>query len=483
MSVEVAEHLRNPRVRELATSKHDEGRGGYNGGQASRSPAQDSFSFFLGELRRNPMLTPAQEVEIGRRIEAGQTALRVALAHVPFVVPTHLRLARQIKKGSARPGTFLVTPENHGPEQEHVETLLALANQIRALQWDIAQYTRAPKSGHPSAGVLTARRRHIARRRAAIRKMACALPIRPALIDRVVEDLREVRHRLEAPDGQNSVPGRNGPNPRSLRNLETRNGATRRRVLRLLSEIEGKAQVVRGAKNELIAANLRLVVWVARRYQGRGLSLDELVQEGTLGLMKAVDRFQYRRGLRFANYGTWWIRHEILRALSHHARTIRIPVYMLERLHLLMRFQRELVNELGREPSLEEVAQRSGMSADEVGFIRESYRRPLSLETPVMDELTVGDSLKDEQTPSPDNIVMEKDGMLHLQHAIASLSPREEEIVRRRFGIGGEKEHTLEEIARRFSITRERIRQIEASALVKLRASLHADSFGAYVGN
>jgi RNA polymerase primary sigma factor len=241
--------------------------------------------------------------------------------------------------------------------------------------------------------------------------------------------------------------------------------------------------VVRDAKHELIAANLRLVVWVARRYQGRGLSLDELVQEGTLGLMKAVDRFQYRRGLRFANYATWWIRHEILRALSHHARTIRIPVYMLERLHLLMRLQRELGSKLAREPSPEELAQRSGMSIDEVRLIFESSRRPISLETPVIEELTIGDSLQDEQTPSPDEMLMEQDQVMYLQHALASLAPREEEIVRHRFGIGGAKAQTLEELAGRFSVTRERIRQIEASALAKLRASLHADAFGAYVGN
>lgn len=483
MRVDVAEDLKAQSLHGRGTPEHNSAGGGANSRQASRWRAQDSFSFFLGELRRNPLLTPAQEAEIGRRIEARQTALRVALAQLPFVVPTHLRLARQIKEGSVRPDTVLLIPEGHGPEQKDVERLVALVNQIRALQRDIARYTRPPKSGNPSAVVPTAHRRQIARGRAAIRKMACALPIQPAIIDRVVEDLRELRHRLEAPDGQTSVPGGNGRTPRSLQRIETRNGAARRRVLGLLAEIEEKARMLRDAKHELITANLRLVVWVARRYQGRGLSLDELVQEGTLGLMKAVDRFQYRRGLRFANYATWWIRHEMLRALSHHARTIRIPVYMLERLHLLMRFQRELGSELAREPSVEELAKRSGISTDEVRFIVESYRRPLSLETPVMEDLTIGDSLKDEQTPSPDEIVMEQDGMMHLHHALASLSPREEEIVRRRFGIGGEKAHTLEEIALRYSVTRERIRQIEASALVKLRASLHADALGAYVQN
>ncbi len=484
MKVDVDEALKDRSFQEWATSEGGGGRERGNGRQSSRAPGKDSISpFFLGELRRNTVLTPAQEAEIGRRIEDGHTALRVALAHMPFLMLTHLPFARQLRKGSPRPDTSLLFPDGREPAQRDVETLRVLSNHIRALQRDIAQYIRSPKSGQPSAVVPTAQRRRIAGGRAAIRKIVCALPIQPTLIDRVVEDLRKLRHRFEAPDGPSSVPGGNGRIPRSLRKLETQNGAARRRVLRLLAEIEERARVVRDAKHELIAANLRLVVWVARRYQGRGLSLDELVQEGTLGLMKAVDRFQYRRGLRFANYATWWVRHEILRGIAHHARTIRIPVYVLERLNHLMRMRRGLATELAREPAPEELARRAGLSPDEVRHTFESSRRPISLETPVIEELTIGDSLQDEQTSSSDDMLMEQDQAMYLQHALASLAPREEEIVRHRFGIGGAKEQTLEQLAGRFSVTRERIRQIEASALVKLRTSLHADALSAYVGN
>ncbi len=265
------------------------------------------------------------------------------------------------------------------------------------------------------------------------------------------------------------------------RELEAQVGLPHHQFMSLLAQIEEKDWAVREAKHHFIRANLRLVVSVAKQYMGRGLPLSELIQEGNMGLMKAVDRFQYRRGFKFSNYATWWIRHEILRGIAHHARTIRIPVYILEKKNLLLRMNKALANGLGREPTHEELAREAGIDPEQVRVVLESSKRPVSLETPIMDNLTVGSSLREERMLSPDNDLIREELTSQIGRALASLSQREEEILRLRFGIEGEDEHTLEDLARRFSLTRERIRQIQASALLKLRTS--ADILKSFVEN
>ena len=299
------------------------------------------------------------------------------------------------------------------------------------------------------------------------------LPLKPALADHLVTEIRLLAKGMLAAAKSRT----------ELRHLEAKAGVARKALLASLSEIEEHDRVVRQAKKELMEANLRLVVSVAKRYLGSELSLLDLIQEGNIGLMKAVDRFQYRRGFKFSTYATWWIRQAITRAIADHSRTIRIPVHMVETLNRISRVNRSLVNEMGREPTPEELAQRTGVPARKVRLILESSRKPLSLETPIGDDSELGDFLEDKGAESPNDNLITQDLTLQVERALSTLSPKEKEILRLRFGIGEAGEHTLEEVGRRFSVTRERIRQIETKALRKLRHPLRGRALRAFVEN
>ena len=253
--------------------------------------------------------------------------------------------------------------------------------------------------------------------------------------------------------------------------MEVECGLSAGQLKQSLKAIEAGEVKTREAKSELVKANLRLVISIARRYINRGLHFLDLIQEGNIGLMKAVDKFEYQRGYKFGTYATWWIRQAITRAIADQARTIRIPVHMIEIINKLNRTSRNLVQQMGREPTLEEIAEKMGMSLDKVQKIIKIARKPISLETPMGEEedSRLEDFIEDKDVVSPQDAAISASMASQIKRVLSTLSKREEQILRMRFGIGEKHDHTLEEVGQDFNVTRERIRQIEVKALKKLK--------------
>jgi RNA polymerase primary sigma factor len=443
---------------------------------------EDPVRLYLKEIGKVSLLTAQQEVEIGRRIEVGQIALRRALAGIPMAVRALLEIGDRLRRGEIPPDDVIVLPEGGELEAKAIRPVLLSFARMRRLERKIARLEESLRDRRRSARTRKGSLRTISAQREAIQKTVADMPLKPALIDELVGDVRRLCDRIDRL-ARNARESRTVAAGRDLRALERDAGLPRRQLATLLTEITESDRTVRQAKRELMEANLRLVVSVAKRYLGSDLSLLDLVQEGNIGLMKAVDRFQYRRGFKFSTYATWWIRQAITRAIADHSRTIRIPVHMVETLNRISRVNRNLVNEMGREPTPEELAQRTGVPAKKVRLILESSRKPLSLETPIGEDSELGDFLEDKSAGSPNDSLLNQDLTTQVERALATLSPKEKEILRLRFGIGEEGEHTLEEVGKRFAVTRERIRQIEAKALRKLRHPLRGRNLKAFIEN